>query len=233
MAITFVNAAALSISTANATPAFPANVQTGDLIILLAGSDNQNINFPTTSVNNSWVQIGNQANQGTGTAGTGNTSARLGVFYKFATGSGEPTTTLPSTGNVTMGRMFALRGVDRANPIVTSSAAVQVATTANPSFPAVTTNKDKTFYVFALQTGIDANNTNEFNGFTNPNLQNITEQIDEVANTGNGGGFAMWTATSSSSFNIGTSSAAKTTAWSDGVSMMTIALRPRRRMYDF
>lgn len=238
MSISFINAAALSISTADATPAYPTGVQTGDMLILLAGSDNQAIIAPTSSIggtigNRLWTEIGNSANQGTGTAGTGATSARLGVFYRFATGSSEVATTLTDTGNITTGRMFALRGVDSSNPIVTSSAAVQVATTADPSFPSVTTNIDDAFFVFALQTGRDANNTNNFTSLTNTNLQNITEQIDEVANTGNGGGFAMWTATSSSSLNIGTSTAAKTTTWSDGISMMTIALRPKRRMAIF
>lgn len=235
MAITYVGAGALAIGTGAINVNSPTSLQVGDLLILFVGSDNQAIPFPTSSTpstgNRVWTEIGNQANQGTGTPGTGATSARIGVYYRFASGSVEPVASVADSGNVTMGRMIALRGVHKPDPFVTSSAAIQAATTTNPSFPGFFIAPSRAYMVYGLQTGRDATNTNNFNGFTaNVNLQNVVEQIDQTSTTGNGGGFVVWTANVTSSVNIGTFTVTKTTAWSDGISMMTLALRPRKEV---
>lgn len=231
MAITYVGAGALSFGNGTAAnPVAPTGTQAGDLLIVMAGSDNQTILPPSSSTPASgflsWTQVGNQALQG---VGTGTTAARLGVYYRYATGSAEPSASLGNTGTTTMGRMFAVRGVDRADPIIyatTSSSALAGAQNFSCSFQAI----DRSFIAFCLQTGRDANSTNAFAFTANASLQNTTERIDEVVNTGNGGGFALWTADVTSSVNPGLFNITKVTAFTDGISMMALALRPKNRV---
>lgn len=230
MAISYVDVGTFQSGTADIVVPPPAGILNGDLLILLVHSANETINTPTGTTG-TWTEIGSQAAQGTGTAG-GIGAVRLGVFYKFTNGT-ESDATVTDTGNLTVGQMLAIRGVDRLNPFAATAGGAQASAAAAPTLPAVSPTMPNAFIVFGMAVGRDANSTANFNALTNANLTNITERIDRTVNTANGGGLACWTANDSTAGSTGTSTTTKNGAWTDANGYLTMALRPKRRVISY
>lgn len=224
--ISFVNVGTFISGIGTLTTTVPAGLRVNDLLLLLVFSGQQTITTPT-SVGGTWTQIGDQTIQNGGTAGTNNGAARLAVYYKFAR-QGEPSATVNDSGNINVAQMAAYRNVDLKRPFfATASAGVGTATTAI-TMPAVTTTIPNCEILFCIGNGTDANSTAQLSNPVNTNLTNITERIDRVVNTSTGGGLGLIGATSPNAKNIGTTSI--TNATSTVYGLLTLALRPRRRI---
>lgn len=234
MAISFVNVGAFNSGTgALSNIAVPANTQLGDLLLILLESANETIATPTTTVG-TWTQIGNQANQATGTAAaTG--GVRLAVYYKWWQ-TGQTASAVADSGNHTCAQIIAYRGVDRLNPFVTSASGTQATLTAgNLTLPAVTTTIPNAEILFCVANDRDLVNTTSFDNLTNANLTSINERIDQTIATGVGGGLALYEATAPLAGNIGTSTLVKNAGFTTTATAayLTIALRPKRRLSLF
>lgn len=108
MAITYVGSGAEAAATAGANPAvpYPTGIQAGDLLWLPCSASVTTI-FATNAVS------GFTRRYGLNSAGGSPVGAG---FYRIATGAETGTVTLNSPGGLSIGRMFAYRGVDPATP---------------------------------------------------------------------------------------------------------------------
>ena len=208
----------------NITVTMPANLKVNDLIMVLVYSSNQAITIPT-----GWTEIGNQANQAVGVAGN-NGATRLAVFYRWATTS-NPSVTVTGTADVTAGQSIAFRFVNKNNPFIATASGTQASSANNPTLNGITTTCANAFIFFAMGVGRDNTGTANFTGFTNANLNTITERMDASTATGNGGGVAAWTAFAALTGAIGNSTATKS-GWTDSTTHLTIGLRPKPRRFS-
>jgi hypothetical protein len=87
---------AYTSGTANLTPAIPAGLSAGDMMLCFYGTKPYN-DSPT--INNSWTDLGS-ATDGTTAAGNDVGSMQIRVFYKIHTGSETDPTITNSTNNV-------------------------------------------------------------------------------------------------------------------------------------
>jgi hypothetical protein len=207
------------------TVTVPSGIAQDDLLLLLIMSANQTIATPTTTTG-TWTQIGDQTNQGTGTAGAAG-GVRLAVYYKFAT-SAEASASVSDSGDINVAQMIAFNGVDIANPFNANASNILTPGNASLSMPAVTTTIPYTVIVNAVANDRDANNSNNFGTtFSNTNLTNVVKKIDQTVNTATGGGLACWTGYLSDATSSGNSTATNGAAVTIGY--LTMALRPRKR----
>lgn len=228
MAITFVAAGAFASASAGVNNiAVPTGSQLGDLMIMLTESANETISTPTTSVG-TWTQIGDQTVQAVGTA-AGAGATRLAVWYKWWE-TGQTVSAVADSGDHTCAQIVSYRGVDVQNPFNTSSGGAVAADTADVTLPAVTTTTPNSMILFCVANDRDLASTTNYNSLTNANLSSINERIDQTIATQQGGGLCLYDAMSASCQNIGTSTLAKSTAYSAAAAYLTLALRPKRRL---
>jgi hypothetical protein len=219
---TFVAAGAVASGTGTITPALPAGIATGDILLLFLETSNQEISISNQN-GGTWAEVTNSP-QGTGTA-AGSTGARLTVFWSRYNGTqGAPTTS--DSGDHQLGRIIAVRGaVASGNPWDVTAGAVEAASDTSGSIPGATTTVTNTLVVVAIATSLpDSSTTTNFSSWTNSNLTGIAERTDNTVTAGNGGGLGIATGTKATAGAY--SSTAVTLASSAYKGMMSIAIKP-------
>jgi type II secretory pathway pseudopilin PulG len=220
--VAFVAAGAIDSDNGAITPALPAGIATGDILLLFLETANQAISISNQN-GGIWTEVTNSP-QGTGTAGNA-AATRLTVFWSRYNGTqGNPTTS--DSGNHQLGRMIAIRGVVASgNPWDITSGGVEAAADTSGSIPGATTTVAYDFVVTAIATALpDAAGTTNFSAWTNGDLASVTEQTDDTTGQGNGGGLGIATGTKASAGAYGNT--AVTLATASYKAMMTIALKP-------
>ena len=202
----------------------PANLKINDLLMLVIHTANEAITIPT-----GWTEVGNQANQAIGTA-TNQLATRLAVCYKWAAAT-NATVTVNAVGNILSGQSIAFRFVNKNNPFIATASGTQASSAANPTLNGITTTCPNALIFFAMAVGRDATSAGSFTGFTNANLNTITERMDNTSANGTGGGVAAWTAYAALTGAIGNSTATKS-GWTDSTTHLTIGLRPKPRRFS-
>jgi hypothetical protein len=141
-----------------------------------------------------------------------------GAFVPFNTGD---------SGNVNMAVCLTIRGADMTDvaggsPFDVAATSNQTTASTSMSFPSVTTTGPDRLIINAGFLDRDANSTAEVSSYANSNLSSVTEQIDQIFNTGAGGGFFIGTGEKASAGSIGNSTA---TIVSQVFSMWTAAIQ--------
>lgn len=175
----------------------------------VAGTSNITVNYPTrsnndilllfaeTAANQPITTVTAGAGGGTWTQilGSGTSDSVLNIWWSRWTTGQASSLTITDTGDHQVGAVISLSGC-----VTTGTPYEDLQTLAfagggftSVDIPSVTTTYNNTLIVGAATTGRDGNSSTEFSGYTNSNLINITERIDEVVNTGNGGGFCVFT----------------------------------------
>ena len=218
----FVAAGAIASNAAAITPALPAGINTNDILLLFLETANQAISIANQN-GGTWTQVTNSP-QGTGTAG-GTTASRLTIYWSRYNGTqGAPTTS--DSGNHQIGRMIAIRGAATSgNPWDVTAGGVESTSDSSGSIPGATTTVGNTLIVAAVVASLpDAIGTTNFSNWTNANLTNLTEQIDNTHDAGNGGALGIITGVKASAGAYGN------TTVTHGVSaikgMLSIAIQP-------
>jgi lysophospholipase L1-like esterase len=220
--VTFVAVGAITSSSSAITPALPAGISTGDILLLFLETSNQAISIASPN-NGTWTEVANSP-QGTGTA-AGSTGARLTVFWSRYNGTqGAPTTS--DSGDHQLGQILAFRGAATSgNPWDVTYGGVEAASDTSGVIPGVITTLDNTLIVAAIATSLpDASGTANFSSWTNSNLTELTERADNTVTSGNGGGLGIATGKKAAAGIYGTT--AVTLANSAYKGMMSIALKP-------
>lgn len=218
---TFVAAGTHVHGTGALSVGLPTGWAEGDLLIIFAESENQNISTPTN-----WTQLNNSP-QGSGTAAN-DASVRLHVFYKYATSS-EGSVTVADSGDHTSAIMHAYRGT-AATPGLTVSPIEATAgdtgtTSTSVTFPAVTTTVNNCLIVNAIA-GSQDTTTPQASGWTNASLSNVTERSDDYTTDAGGGGISVATGGLATLGSSGSTTA--TLANTSVQARITFALRPSR-----
>lgn len=155
-------------------------------------------------------------------AATGRTD--LVVMGRISDGSEGATVafTIAGTVNHVHGQMLAIttgtHGVSNiATDLVVGTITGGAAGGSNPqtdTLPGITVAADS-LVLLVHGTALDANSTTQYGSWTNSNLTSITERMDTVVLTGNGGGFGSATGISASGGAIGSSTVQQATneAW--------------------
>jgi len=219
---TFVAAGAVSSGTGTITPALPAGISTGDILLLFLETSNQSISI-SNSNGGTWAAVTNSP-QSTGTA-AGSTGVRLTAFWSRYNGTqGAPTTS--DSGDHQLGRIIAVRGaVASGNPWDVTAGGVEAASDKSGSIPGATTTVTNTLIVAAISTALpDSTGTSNFSSWTNSNLTSLTERTDNTTSQGNGGGLGIVTGVKATAGAYGNT--AVTCASSSYKAMISIAIKP-------
>ena len=223
--VVFVAAGTVASNAAAITPALPAGIVTGDILLLFLETANQVISIPTPN-GGTWTQVANSP-QGTGTAASA-TATRLTVFWSRYNGTqGAPTTS--DSGDHQAGRIVAFRGaVASGNPWDVTAGGVEGTSDTSGSIPGATTTVNNALIVAAIATALpDSTSTTNFNDtWVNSNLTSITECVDNAQSAGNGGALGVATGGKTTAGAYGNTSVTLVTAAYKG--MMSIALKPTR-----
>jgi hypothetical protein len=186
---TFVAAGAVASNTTAISPALPAGIATGDILLLFLETANQAITIPTPN-GGTWTQVASSPQS----TGSGTTATRLTAFWSRYNGTqGAPTTS--DSGDHQLGRIIAIRGaVDTGNPWDVTAGGVEAASDTSGSIPGATTTVANTLVVAAIATALpDASSTAKFSAWTNANLTSVTERTDNTVTAGDGGGLGVAT----------------------------------------
>lgn len=200
------------------TPALPSGWQVGDLLVLFLETANEavSISIPVSG----WTEASNSPVSEAGGA------TRLTVFWKRAEISDiDPTTS--DSGNHQIGRIIAFTGaITSGDPFDVSISSTDTTSDTSGSASGTTTTVANTMVVVACAVGYNAaaNGTAFFSGWTNSNLTDLTEQIDNIRTAGNGGGIGVATGGWASIGDYGTTTF--TTASSTTKAMWTAAIKP-------
>jgi len=186
------NAAALSVP-------FYTGYAAGDIAILCATTDNQDITTPT-----GWTELASSP-QGTGTAGVVS-SVRLEAFYKVVQAT-ESNVTVADAGGYNIAQIYGFRGVSTTTPIQVTAGSVETASTTSMSWPSVTTTTTGTSVLLCAAMNDDEADTTNSTGEANANLTGLMEAHDQTVTTGTGGGLVTLVASSSRAQAIGATTA--------------------------
>jgi hypothetical protein len=200
MAIPTITAiGAYSFGTGPLTPALPAGVLVGMLLLLeVETSANE-----TVAVSG-WTQVPDSpVNNANGT--------RLAVFYRYATGSGDDPT-VPDSGDHQSARVIVLNGTHATVPIDVSASSTGDTAAVSISGD-TTTGVDRLVLIFASQA---INQPDYFAGWANADLTSVTEQFDVAHGAGNSGGIALVSGSKAvaGAFGATTATGTEDTAWS-------------------
>lgn len=147
--------------------------------------------------------------------------SRLSVFWKRATAA-ESAPTIADTGDHQAGAVLLFRGcVNSGNPWDVTAGSNSNGTSI--SCPTVTTTGPLRLIVAIASTGLDANSTTEFSAWANANLVSVTEILDGVDSSGNGGGVGAAVGVKVNTGATGATTA--TAANSSPHGLLTIALK--------
>ncbi|MCI0634834.1 MAG: DUF4347 domain-containing protein, partial [Actinobacteria bacterium] len=164
---TLVANGAFAQSIGTITPALPAGLQVGDVLLAFFETHQETVTIANAN-GGTWTEVPNSP-QGNGGSGS-NSSSRVTVFYSVYNGTqGAPTTNAP--GDHVSGVISAFRGVDTSNPINATSGADS--TTDLLSIPGATTTVDDVLVVIVATSEDDLD---AFGSWANASLTNVTER---------------------------------------------------------
>jgi hypothetical protein len=215
MTPTVVNVGAIASSTTAITPAFPASIAAGDILVTVA--ECEGVTAPGAyTLPSGWAHItGSPVQEGTNT--------RLWVIWALYDG----VFTAPSLGDAgdhNIGRMIALRGCPTTgNPWDVAAPAVEAVSDTSVTWPGVTTTVADTLVLEIVATGADVASTAMLGALTNGAYTSITERMDNWVIAGNGGGIGMVTGVKATFGATGQSTATLTTASTKA--LMTVAFK--------
>jgi hypothetical protein len=218
--VTFVAAGAVASGTAAISPALPAGIVTGDILLLALETANQAITIPTPN-GGTWTEVTGSP-QGTGTA-AGTSATRLTLFWSRYNGTqGAPTTS--DSGDHQVGVIVAYRGcVSTGNPWDVTSSGVEATSDTSWSITGATTTVTNC-RVVVIGTRMNDLAGAHFSAWTNADLSNIQERFDDGTTQGNGGGIGIADGLKSTA---GTYAATTVTNATTTVkAFMTVALNP-------
>lgn len=217
---TFVAKGTVGWGLGNVTPGMPSGIAADDILLLFVQSSNETITAPS-----GWTEIANSP-QGQGTGGTAGAN-RGAIFWLRYTGS-ESAPTVSDTGDHTYSVILAFRGcVNSGDPwdvTAGNSVSSQTACTA----PALTTTIDDALIVAAISCSRDVNSSANFSSWTDLGGAldaALTEQHDNTAAGGTGGGWGIGTSTKTTAGSISSATAA-TLAAAATQNNYLIALKP-------
>ena len=205
---------AAASGTGNISPPLPSGWQPDDIFLLYIETNNEAVTPPA-----GWAHV-----TGSPVAQAGGNPTRLTVLWRRAV-AGDTAPTITDPGDHCVGRIVAVSGcVKTGNPWdVTATAAEAVADT-SVDIPGATTTVDGCLVLAAVATGEDLADTARISGWTNANLQTITEQIDTWVADGGGGGFGVASGIKLKAGAYGSTTATLVTA--NFKAQMSIALKP-------
>lgn len=211
MAPSVVAVGAVASGTTTCTPAFPAGIAAGDVLVNVAESvGGQNITLPS-----GWAHI-------TGSPVVQGTNTQLTVIWRLYDGVFSAPALAGTTDHV-IGRMLALRGCPTTgNPWDVAATASSATSSTAASWPGVTTTVPDTLVLEILATGADVS-TAQISTLTNANYTSITERIDNAVITGNGGVIICYSGVKATASATGASTATLTTAATKAY--MTVAFK--------
>jgi hypothetical protein len=211
---TVVNVGAAASGIAAITPAFPAGITDGDILVTIAESvGGENYTLP-----GGWLHV-------TGSPVVQSTNTQLTViWHRYTTGDTAPS--LGDPGNHAIGRMIALRGcLVNVDPYAVVATAVESVADTSAAWPGLTdTGGSECLILECIATGRDAAVTTNLGALTNANYTNIVEQMDNWISSGTGGGIGMVSAVMTNQGATGSSTA--TMGSTDTKAMMTISFPP-------
>jgi len=217
---TFVAAGAVASGAAAITPALPAGLASGDILLLFAETANEIISVSNAN-GGTWAQA---TAQGVGTAAASG-ATRLTLFWSRYNGTqGAPT--LSDSGDHQIGRMIAIRGAAASgNPWNVLAGGTETTSDTTASIPGATTTVANTLVVVAGSGEVpDADGTANFSGWTNASLTSLTERTDNTGSAGNGGAIGVATGVKATAGAYGNTSATHATAAKKA--MISIAIKP-------
>lgn len=222
-------ATSLTGGTGTCTPSTTgASWQAGDILLVVASSENESISLSTA---NSFAEVGTQANQAAGTAAT-DPGQRLAVYWKRATATNDSMPVIADSGNNTECQLYTFRGaIDSGNPwdVIASgnNSGSSIANNSNLTIPSVTTTVTNTLIVLITGHSQNATQTTNCGTVTNANLGSLTERGDATNTAGLGGGHCLFTGTSASTQTIGSTTVVNTGGSATYAGALTIALKPQ------
>jgi hypothetical protein len=196
------------------SPALPGSTLQDDILVLfLETFSNQAITVA------GWTEAGSSPQFTNDTVGT-----RLTVFWKRA-GSSESAPTTSDSGDHQVGQIIAIRGcVATGDPFDVTGGSFSNTTSLNHNIPGVTTTMNNCLVLVAIGMSQDLSTTTTASGWSNSNLANLTEQMDQTFSINLGGGFAVATGEMATAGATGTT--AVTLANSQGATYWSGALKP-------
>jgi hypothetical protein len=203
----------------NIVPTMPTGVLANDVLLLFVETAAEAVTL--SGGTETWTQVTTPAS--IGTAGTG---TRITVFWARASQNSPTSPTINDSGDHQQAGIIAFQGViTSGNPINVSATSTETNVDTSVSFPGVTTTVADTLVVVAMAGDLpDTNGSGNFSGWTNANLTNLTEQIDNTTTSGNGGALGVATGGKATAGASGSTTATLGTAAVKA--MMTIALTP-------
>lgn len=212
----FVSGGGVVAGTGNVTPPLPA-LELDDIMLLYVETANQTVSTPS-----GWNIVSPDSPQGTGTGGDA-AATRLSVFWRRATAT-ESAPTITDPGDHVIARIHAFRHcINSGNPWDVTSGDVAAAATTAVSVPGDTTTVPNCLIVLIVSNGTDSL-TPQTSGFTNADLANLAELVDDQTDVGNGGGFAVAIGEKANQSAYGATTATLANASTQG--RMSIALKP-------
>ena len=209
----FISAGAVASDPTTVTPGLPAGYQANDIFLYVIESASNTINTAPSG----YTQVTNspQAN------GANAATDRLAVYWKRATGSESA----PASEGVdhTIAVILCIRGCPTTGNPWDVTAGDTAGSGTGATCPSVTTTVPNCLVINIFGHGIDAAGA-QVTGYTNANLANLTEVVDDSTTSGNGGGFGISTGLKASAGATGTTTA--TLATGNTQVRMTIALKP-------
>jgi hypothetical protein len=216
MAPTFVAAGAAAVGTTSCTPAFPAGILSGD-ILLTALESVGGQNYATPS---GWAHVG--PNGSLSSPVVQSTNTQLTVFWRRYDGTG----TAPTISGVTdhaIGQMIAIRGCPASgNPWNVGAVTTEATSDTTMTMPTATTTQADTLVLLFGASSVATGTTNQVTSATNAALTSITERIDTGTLTGNDGLLTCYSGIKATAGAIGTTAVVLVPAGFK--SMMTMAM---------
>lgn len=159
-------------------PGLPAGVAVNDILIMAVETNNQTITV------SGWTEVSNLA------ASPAGQNTKLFLFWRRATGTDATLTS--DSGDHQIGRIIAVRGcVTSGDPWNITVGGNENTADTSVTIPGETTTVANCLIIAACCHGSDATVT--FSSWTNANLSDLTEYIDDSTTDGTGGGIALAT----------------------------------------
>jgi hypothetical protein len=203
MAPSVVAVGASTSSLSAITPAFPAGITAGDVLVTVA--ECEGVTAPGAyTLPAGWAHI-------TGSPVTQGTNTRLWVIWALYDGV-MTAPSLGDSGDHNIGQMIGLRGCPTTgNPWDVVATAVEAVSDTTASWPGVTTTVDDTLVLEIASTSADIG-TAQISALTNGSYSSITERMDAATTSGNGGVIICYSGVKATKGATGQSTATLTTA---------------------
>lgn len=187
----------------------PSGITAGELLLLIACSDDTTYTPQFSDNVSGWTFIGQAGDTGVG--------AHIGAWYKIAAGGEGNVAVVAESSDQMLGWYIRISGVDTDNPINASQFEQQSDAT-DHDIAAITTNVADCLAIYGLS--FDGGDSG---GFSQPT--GWTEQDEEATGTGGTNGSGVWGSKTQSSAGS-TNTATVTTTASDGSAQFQIAIAP-------